>query len=337
MAHLDPGAFAFVMATGIVSTALRADGSRPASRALLLVAVVGYALLLVAYGWRLLRWRQRFLTDLVGPRGFAFLTIVAASNVLASRIVADGHVLLPAALLAFGALLWLLLGYGIPIGLIASSRRELSLDQVNGTWFIWVVGTESVAVASAALARLVSSPALADVASVLWAIGLVQYLLTAATALARLLVRPVSPKDLIPAYWVFMGAAAITVLAGARLLELPPDSGLLPRPVVAGLSLIVWSFGSWLIPLLLLLGVWRHLLRRVPLRYETGWWGIVFPVGMYTVATRELGRVTGTSWLEAVGRGEVWIAAAVWLLVFAAMLAGFAGAGRGERQPRSEA
>ncbi|MFJ9591104.1 hypothetical protein [Streptomyces acidicola] len=34
------------------------------------------------------------------------------------------------------------------------------------------------------------------------------------------------------------------------------------------------------LPLLLALGVWRHVLRRVPLRYELGWWNLVFPVGM---------------------------------------------------------
>jgi hypothetical protein len=37
--------------------------------------------------------------------------------------------------------------------------------------------------------------------------------------------------------------------------------------------------------LLLLLEGWRHLWRHVPLRYETDDWGIVFPAGMYTVAT----------------------------------------------------
>ncbi|MFF3911057.1 hypothetical protein ACFYZJ_35070 [Streptomyces sp. NPDC001848] len=51
---------------------------------------------------------------------------------------------------------------------------------------------------------------------------------------------------------------------------------------------------SW-IPLLLALGVWRHALRRIPLRYELGWWNLVFPVGMYAVTTHELGRATATS------------------------------------------
>jgi tellurite resistance protein TehA-like permease len=45
-------------------------------------------------------------------------------------------------------------------------------------------------------------------------------------------------------------------------------------------------------------------LQRVPLRYETALWSLVFPIGMYGVATRELGRTTGTSWLVTVGDDE---------------------------------
>jgi tellurite resistance protein TehA-like permease len=332
--RLNPGTFAFVMATGIVSAALDAGSARTASAALLVVGAVGFVALLLAYGWRLLRWRQRFVADLVGPRGFAFLTIVAASNVLASRFLVDRHITVASVLLAFGAAGWLVLGYGVPLGLIATTERHPWLDQVNDTWFMWVVGTQSVAVAAAALDKLTPSLLLAVSASVCWAIGLVQYLLTAATALARLLARPVAPVDLIPPYWVFMGAAAISVLAGANLLELPSTGGLVPRQVTAGLSIVLWSFCTWLIPLLLALGVWRHVLRRVPLRYETGLWSMVFPIGMYGVATRELGQATGTSWLTTLGGGEAWLAAAVWLMVFAAMLTASARAVRQTGHPR---
>jgi tellurite resistance protein TehA-like permease len=54
---------------------------------------------------------------------------------------------------------------------------------------------------------------------------------------------------------------------------------------VKGFTLFFWATATWWIPLLLLLEGWRHLWRHVPLRYETDDWGIVFPAGMYTVAT----------------------------------------------------
>ncbi|MET9249604.1 hypothetical protein [Nonomuraea sp. NPDC003709] len=41
-----------------------------------------------------------------------------------------------------------------------------------------------------------------------------------------------------------------------------------PREFTVGVSLVLWAFGSWLIPLLVALGVWRHVRCRVPLRWE---------------------------------------------------------------------
>lgn len=342
VAGLDPGSFAFVMATGVVSTALSTHGARSASAALLGLGLAAYAVLLVAYAWRALAAGGRFAADLAGPRGFAFLTVAAASDVLAARLVLQGWAAPAAVLLALGTAAWLGFGYGVPLTLVAGrgGRGALAPGQVNGTWFIWVVGTQSVAVAAAPLAALAPGPgrALGGLAAVCWGIGLVQYLLVAALGLARLLLWPVAPAELIPAYWVFMGAAAIGVLAGARLLELPAADRTLPSGLVAGVALVLWSFCSWLIPLLLALGFWRHVVRRVPLRYQTGLWSMVFPLAMYGVAGRELGRVTGTRWLEVLGGAESWVACGVWAAVFAGMLAAGAGALRpGRHRPAGPA
>ncbi len=335
VAGLDPGSFAFVMATGVVSTALAAHGAHGASAVLLGLDIAAYAVLLVAYAWRAVAARGRFAADLAGPRGFAFLTVAAASDVLAARLVLQGWAAPAAVLLALGTAAWLGFGYGVPLALVTGRDPVAEAPgQINGTWFIWVVGTQSVAVAAAPLAVLAPGQgrALAALASVCWAIGLVQYLLVAALGLARLLVWPVAPAELIPAYWVFMGAAAIGVLAAARLLELPAADRLLPSGLVAGTALVLWSFCTWLIPLLLALGVWRHVVRRVPLRYQTGLWSMVFPLAMYGVAGRELGRVTGTGWLEALGGVESWVACGVWAAVFAGLLAAGAGALRPGRR-----
>jgi tellurite resistance protein TehA-like permease len=88
---------------------------------------------------------------------------------------------------------------------------------------------------------------------------------------------------------------------------------------------ILWAFGTWLIPLLVGMGVWRHLLRRVPLRYDPGLWGMVFPLGMYCVASGALGAALRVPWLMAVAGAGTWVAFAVWAVVSAAMLASFAG------------
>ena len=317
---LDPAAFAFVMATGIVSTALLRGGATVASLVLLIIGSTGYAVLVLAYGWRLLRWPRRLRDQFVSPQGFSFLTFVAGTNVLATRLATAGYTTVACVLLTIGIVGWLVLGYGVPLALITGGSAERGLRHVTGMWFLWVVAIQSVSIAAATLAWRVDFVGLPVLASICWGIGLVLYPVIATLLLARLLLRDVRPAELLPSYWVFMGACAITVLAGATLVNMPART-VLPESVIVGMSFVQWAFCTWLLPLLVGLGVWRHVLRRYPLRYETSLWGMVFPIGMYGVASHALGTATGAGWLSSFGGGEGWIATAVWGAVFVAMLA----------------
>jgi tellurite resistance protein TehA-like permease len=317
---LNPGYFALVMATGIVSDAMRLEGLDGLSGVLLAIGIVAYVLLAAGYGWRLAGYRREFLADAADPRrAFAFFTFVAASDVLAARLGADGHTVAAAVLLAAGGAGWLLLSYTVPLLLAGRPSLAPALAGANGTWFIWVVGTQSIAVAATSLSSPVPG-ALAALAICCWGVGVVLYLVIAVMVATALMAYPVRPAELTPPYWVFMGATAISVLAGALILRLPPAPlGAAVHGVVTGLSVVLWAFGTWLIPLLLVLGAWRHLLRHVSLAYEPGMWSIVFPVGMYGVASRVLGAVLHVSWLVTLGRYEGWLGLAVWAVVAVAM------------------
>ena len=67
-------------------------------------------------------------------------------------------------------------------------------------------------------------------------------------------------------------------------------------------------------------GIWRHVVHRVPLRYEATLWSIVFPLGMYGVGAHYLGRADHLPIVETIGDLESWIALAVWTIAFIAML-----------------
>ncbi len=90
---------------------------------------------------------------------------------------------------------------------------------------------------------------------------------------------------------------------------------------VGGASFALWAFGTWWIPLLIAAGLWRHVRRRWPLSYEPALWSMVFPLGMYSVATLSLGRAERLGSLEPVGRFMLWVAVAAWALVTAAFVA----------------
>src|SRR5689334_6303609 len=53
---------------------------------------------------------------------------------------------------------------------------------------------------------------------------------------------------------------------------------------------LAWAFGTWWIPLLVVLGLWRHVRQHGPLSYEPTLWSVVFPLGMYSVATLSFGK-----------------------------------------------
>jgi tellurite resistance protein TehA-like permease len=242
------------------------------------------------------------------------------------RLGLDGDPAVTAALAAAAAVAWLALSYAMPVGLATASA---SPGDVNGTWFLWVVGTQSLVLLAVSLSGphgLARSPAwsgaLTFAATALWCCGAILYLVILVLVLARVLVWRLRPADATPDYWIVMGAAAITVLAGAQLLHSSATPVLrLLRPMLAGSSLALWAFASWLIPLLAALAVWRHARGHMPLRYHGDLWAAIFPAGMYATASMRLGQVTAVPAITAIGRGAAWVAAVAWLVTFAALLA----------------
>ena len=89
---------------------------------------------------------------------------------------------------------------------------------------------------------------------------------------------------------------------------------------VNGFTFALWSFGTWWVPLLVILGLWRHVRRHWPLRYEPTWWSVVFPLGMYAVASRTLGDAAGLPIVAAIGGVQTWVALATWLAAVAVLL-----------------
>ena len=90
-----------------------------------------------------------------------------------------------------------------------------------------------------------------------------------------------SPADFVPSYWINMGAMAISTLAGSVLIENAADAWFLEEllPFLKGFTIFFWAAGTWWIPLLIVLVVWRHVYRRFPLRYDPAYWSCGFSVG----------------------------------------------------------
>jgi tellurite resistance protein TehA-like permease len=320
---LDPADFSAVMATGIVSEAMHVVRLDAVSVPLLVLAVVVYAVLVAATAWRLARWPQAALSDAEDPaRGFGYLTFVAATGVLASRLAVDRHVGASVALVAVAVVAWLALSYVVPAVLVLHRSDRPVLAGVTGGWFMWVVSAQSIAVGCADLARIVRRhPSLLLLSLTAWSVGVLLYLLVSALVVVALLRRPVRADSLTPTYWIFMGGTAISVLAGSRILEVAGETPFdRMRPAVEGVSMLLWSFGTWLVPLLVVGSLWRHARRGRHRTYEVALWSVVFPLGMYAVASSAFAGATGLPWLGDIGAGAAWVALIAWLLVTAALV-----------------
>ncbi|WP_228265935.1 tellurite resistance/C4-dicarboxylate transporter family protein [Microlunatus elymi] len=321
---LNPGYFALVMASGIISTGLHLGGFQVLSLVLMIIDLIAYVILLLLTGWRLVKHRDAIRADFADPtRAFGFFTVIAATNVLGVRLAVAGYHQATAVLLVIGGLLWLLLGYVIPWTAVLGNPHRPLLSTANGTWFIWVVASQSVAVSSATLEPVYPSArdVLAVVAVLSWSVGVFLYLLVGGLVAARLIVHPLRPADLTPPYWVAMGASSITVLAGARIVEMA-DAPMVDatRGLIAGLAVVFWAFATWLFPPLVAAGWWRHRTHRMPFTYQATWWSIVFPLGMYAVAGMYLGEADSLPLVGAIGSVELWVAVAAWIITVVVMI-----------------
>jgi tellurite resistance protein TehA-like permease len=289
--RLDASAFAFVMATGIVSVAASLQGLPALSETLLWVACLAWVTLALALSLR--GFRQATSTR---PR-FASFAFVAATAVLGTRFALMGHTAVAFALLVLAASSWLAL---LP--------RRRGGERADGGWFLIVVGTESLAVLASLLAQRWGEQFL-DAALACWLLGVCLYPAVAAAIGAELHHRPRFGPDL----WITMGALAIATLAGTEILlagrtlhALDPLRGWL-----RGSNLVTWALASaWILPLAA-----AELRHRADWRNYSGRWSFVFPLGMYAAATQQLARATPLGPLAGLARVFFVIALVAWALV----------------------
>jgi tellurite resistance protein TehA-like permease len=318
---LYTGYFACVMATGIVSVALLLSHIMALSFTLWVVGFALLAWMVIVYTVRALRYRQELTRDLYDPAtAFGFFTFIAAVGVMATRSALGGWTIAPAVLTGVAVIAWFGLTYWIFSMLIFTNEKPIE-RALNGVWLIAIVATESLAITWVLLTSFMPAQraTLQLLAYAFWTFGVLLYLIFIALIMYRFFFFRVFSTDLKPPYWINMGAMAITTVAGVRLLDVAaPSSFLLSvRPYIEGFTVMMWAWGTWWIPLLLIIGVWKYLVEREPIRYDPAQWSIVFPLGMYSTSLQLLTHIPGLEFLATVGPASAWIAFAAWALAAA--------------------
>lgn len=325
VADLYPGYFALVMATGIVSIALHQQNFEALARVMLVFNVAAWVAAWLLTLVRLLRYPARVWADVLDPqRSAGFLTIVAGTSVLGRQLVLmTDDLALPFVLWVVSAICWIALLYGFIATLMLRDDQPIVERSLHGGWLLAIVATQAVSLLGMRVVERAGGGRDLLVLAMLglFLLGCLLYVYIGGALFFRLLfLRPVAAA-LTPLYWIAMGAAAITVVAGATLVETAPDWRILP-PILSfltGLTLLFWAVGTWWIPLLIVLGVWRHLIRRHPVIYEPQYWGMVFPLGMYSVATHEVSKVLDLPSLNQLSQAFAYLALLAWAGVLIGM------------------
>lgn len=326
IANLFPGYFALVMATGIVSIAAGLLDMPAIARALLYLNIGAYAVLCILLAIRIVRYFPKVREDITNHgRGPGFFTVVAATCVLGSQFVIVNGSYAPAAALWFaGLFLWVVVMYAFFTSVTILENKPPLEKGINGAWLISAVATQSISVLGTLLANYFGPyrEIVLFFTLCMFLIGCMLYLILITLIFYRFTFLDLTIETLTPPYWINMGAVAITTLAGARLILAANEWRLLAeiQPFLKGFTLFFWAGGTWWIPLLFILGFWRHVYNRFPLRYDPQYWGMVFPLGMYTACTFQLSKALDFEPLMVIPKVFIYLAFAAWLAASAGLV-----------------
>lgn len=282
---MQPGSFALVMATGIVSVGAAEAGRPVLSWTLFAVGAAAYLTLAALFAVRGGELRR-----------VEALTFVAGSGVLGARLALAGDLRPALGLWALAAAACAALSVPVLRDLVRRGEARRS-----GSALLAVVAPQSLAVLGAILGRRLHTTVLTETAEALWAAGLLVYALLA-PAIGLRVVRAARGLGAFRGDdWIAMGALAIATVAASEL-------------ALAHAALVLWVATTAALALVL-----AAELRSGPRSYEAERWATVFPLGMYAVASYATATVAPYRWLTELGLAAFWVALVAWALTGLAM------------------
>ncbi len=299
--HFTPNWFTVGMGTGIVAiTAYLYPGGRPwmtgVGTAIWIfnTVLVGTLLLLIMARW-VINWHG-LVTILQNPVQSMFLGAIP----MAVTTVVNGFVDMGPALighLAISIALWLWManvllavvsGIAVPFFMFVSHTH--TVDKLTGLWLMPVVPAEVTAASVGTLiphiAGLDAERSLMVVGLGLWAFSVPLAFLMLGFLFLRLALYRLPPAEMAISTWISLGTLGTGIMGlidiGRILPRMVGPIGFTMEGAAVMISFALWGFGLWWLALSVLTTLYT---ARRHLPFNLGWWGLTFPLGVFTGGT----------------------------------------------------
>ncbi|WP_281199575.1 TDT family transporter [Acinetobacter johnsonii] len=225
----------------------------------------------------------------------------------------------------------ILVAWAVPFAMYR--HQEHALQQMTAVWLLPIVACEVAASSGGLLLGHLAADtytvAILLGSYVLWGVSVLPAFAILTILMLRLVLHKLPEKELAVSSWLALGpigtAALALLVLGHQAPTLMASLGLAQLGQLfqqAGIlaSLILLGFGLWWLGIAVLTTL-HHAKQDLP--FNLGWWGLTFPLGVYTLAILTLAQQLNLAFLYAVGYAFATILMLLWSLVATKTAHGF--------------
>lgn len=267
----------------------------------------------------------------LGTIPMALATILNGFLKYGQPIYGDTAVQIAQMLWYVDVVLALLVAWAVPFAMYR--HQEHALQQMTAVWLLPIVACEVAASSGGLLlghlAADTHAVAILLGSYVLWGVSVLPAFAILTILMLRLVLHKLPEKELAVSSWLALGpigtAALALLVLGHQAPMLMASLGLAQLGQLfqqAGIlaSLILLGFGLWWLGIAVLTTL-HHAKQDLP--FNLGWWGLTFPLGVYTLAILTLAQQLNLAFLYAVGYAFAAILMLLWSLVATKTAHGF--------------
>lgn len=267
----------------------------------------------------------------LGTIPMALATILNGFLKYGQPIYGDTAVQIAQTLWYADVVLALLVAWAVPFAMYR--HQEHALQQMTAVWLLPIVACEVAASSGGLLLGHLAADTHAVTillgSYVLWGVSVLPAFAILTILMLRLVLHKLPDKELAVSSWLALGpigtAALALLVLGHQAPMLMASLGLAQLGQLfqqAGIlaSLILLGFGLWWLGIAVLTTL-HHAKQDLP--FNLGWWGLTFPLGVYTLAILTLAQQLNLAFLYAVGYAFAAILMLLWSLVATKTAHGF--------------